>query len=199
MENSVINSFIKCYLIGPMEKVAADDAGRGWRNKLRPELEALRDKAGNPVYVFDPTKEEQNKVGMETKLFHKKILGWIASGNNDQVAEGTKLIWYGKTHLVKGENENDAKLIHIMGDIDYVRQSNFLIARMEEGDQPCGTYFEAGIALEHKIPIYVLQTMPRNKYPVSFVGAVFATGGGFFQTQIELLDFLIKTYNLKRG
>lgn len=197
-DSNIINSHIKCYLIGPMEKVAKDDSGRGWRNKIRPELETLLDPDGNRVYVFDPTKEEQSKVGMEPKIFHKKILGWIASGNNEQVAEGTKLIWYGKTHIVQTE-DNEAKLVHIMGDIDYVLQSNFLIARMEEGDQPCGTYFEAGIALEHKIPIYVLQTMSRNKYPVSFVGAVFASGGGFFNSQSELVEFLKDKYQLKQG
>ena len=37
----IINSFTKCYLIGPMEKTKAKDAGRGWRDNLRPELEKL--------------------------------------------------------------------------------------------------------------------------------------------------------------
>ena len=194
----VINNCIKAYLIGPMEKVKANDSGRGWRDKLRPELESLIDAEGNPVYVFDPTKEEQNKVGMETKMFHKKIIGWITAGNNDKVAEGTNLIWHGKSYLEKREDESgEEKLIHIMGDVDYVLNSNFLIMRMEEGDQPCGTYMEAGMALEHGIPIYVIQTMPRDKYPVSFVGAVFATKGGFFDNPTQLIEFLQTTYKLK--
>jgi hypothetical protein len=68
---------------------------------------------------------------------------------------------------------------------------------MEEGDAPCGTYMEAGIALEHDIPIYVIQTMPRDKYPVSFVGAVFASKGNFFDNPTQLLEFLQKQYKLK--
>jgi len=192
---TIINPFLKCYLIGPMEKVKAGDSGRGWRDKIRPEIESLIDGNGNPVYVFDPTKEEQCKVGYETKIFHKKILGWIQAGNNEKVSEGTKLIWYGKSYLAK-EGEGD-KLVHILGDIDYVRHSNFLIMRMEPGDAPCGTYMETGIALEHKIPIYVIQTMPRDTYPVSFVGAVFASGGNFFDNPTQLLEFLQATYKLK--
>jgi hypothetical protein len=196
-QHRVINKYLKCYLIGPMEKVKAQDSGRGWRDKIRPELESLIDADNNPVYVFDPTKEEQNKVGMETKLFHKKILGWITAGNNDKVAEGTTLIWHGKSYLAKNEETQEEQLIHIMGDVDYVLNSNFLIMRMEEGDQPCGTYMEAGMALEHHIPIYVIQTMPRDKYPVSFVGAVFATGGRFFDNPTQLLEFLQNIYKLR--
>jgi len=197
-ETKIINPFIKCYLIGPMEKTKANDSGRGWRDKLRPDLESRIDPNGNNVYVFDPTREEQNKVGLEPKAFHKKIQGWIQGGNNDKVAEGTNLIWHGKTYLEPIDNDkNQGKLVHIMGDIDYVRNSNFLIARMEEGDQPCGTYMEVGIALEHKIPIYVIQTMPREIYPVSFVGAVFGTHGGFFDNPTQLLEFLDKQYKLK--
>jgi hypothetical protein len=193
----IINQYLKCYLIGPMEKTKAADSGRGWRDKLRPELESLIDVNNNPLYVFDPTKEETCKVGMEPKIFHKKIMGWIVAGNNDKIAEGTTLIWHGKSYLEKPADATDEKLIHIMGDIDYVRNSNFLIMRMEEGDAPCGTYMEAGIALEHDIPIYVIQTMPRDKYPVSFVGAVFASKGNFFDNPTQLLEFLQKQYKLK--
>lgn len=196
--SEIINPYIKTYLIGPMEKTKANDAGRGWRDKIRPELENLVDANGNPIYVFDPTKEEQNKVGMETKAFHKKLVGWIAGGNNDKVAEGMGLIWHGKTHVEPmTDDPNQNKLVHIMGDIDYVRHSNFLIMRMEEGDQPCGTYMEAGIALEHNIPIYVIQTMPRENYPVSFTGAVFATGGNFFSNPTQLIEYIQSTYKLK--
>ena len=131
------------------------------------------------------------------KAFHKKLRGWIEGGNNDLIAEGTNLIWHGKTYLEPSDNPAVNKLIHIMGDIDYVRNSSFLICRIEEGDSPCGTFFEVGIALEHKIPIYVIQTMTRDKYPVSFVGAVFATNGGFFDNPTQLLEFLDKEYKLK--
>ena len=192
----VINTWLKCYLIGPMEKTKAGDSGRGWRDKLRPELESRIDINDNPIFIFDPTREEQSKVGMEPRAFHNKFKGWVEGGNNDKIAEGTNLIWRGKTYIEPTE-DGQGKLIHMMGDVDYVLNSNFLICRMEEGDQPCGTFGEAYEAFKNKIPIYVLQTMPRNQYPVTFVGWVFASGGDFFNSQNQLLEFLDKTYNLK--
>ncbi len=147
--------------------------------------------------MFNPCAEESNKVGMEPAPFHKKLKGWIASGNNDKVAEYTDLIWRGK-HFIETSEAGNAKLVTILGDNDYVMNSNFLILRMEEGDAPCGTFGEAYEAFKRRIPIYVLQTMPREKYPVTLVGWVFASGGDFFPNQAQLIEFLIKKHNLKR-
>jgi len=127
----IINDWIKVYMIGPMEQTKANDAGVGWRDKIEPELKKRTDKNGNPIFVFNPCSEEQNKVGME------------------------------------------------------------------EGDVPCGTFGEAYLAFINKIPIYVLQTMPREKYPVTFTGWVFGSGGDFFKSQSELLEFIDKKYSLK--
>ncbi len=197
MENKVINSYIKTYLIGPMEKTKANDSGRGWRDKLRVDLEMRLDQNGNPIYIFDPTREEQNKVDMEPKQFHKKMMGWIEGGNNDLIAENHDLVWHGKTYLEPMENVNQGKLVHIMGDFDYVKNSTFLICRMEEGDQPCGTYQEVGLSYYLRIPVYVIQTMPRADYPLSFTGAVIASGGGFFNNPAQLLEHIDAKYKLK--
>ena len=51
MDNQIINDWLKTYLIGAMEKTKANDEGRGWRDKIRPELEKRRDVNGNPIYV----------------------------------------------------------------------------------------------------------------------------------------------------
>jgi len=193
----IINDWIKTYLIGPMEDTQADDEGRGWRNRLRPELEKRRDDNNNPIYIFDPTLEEQSKVGMNPREFHKKATSWLTSGHIDKFKEGANLIWKGKNYLEKTEDDGKAKLIHIMGDIDYVLKSHFLIAKMDKGDKPCGTFMEAGIALEHNIPIYVIQTMLLEEYPFSFKQAVFASGGEFFQNENKLLEFIDEKYNLK--
>jgi hypothetical protein len=192
-----INNRKKVYLIGPMEKTKANDIGRGWRDKIRPELESRIDEDGEPLYIFDPTQEEQSKVGMDSKLFHRKLAGWIKAGNNDLISEHTDLIWRGKDYL-EPVDQGHTKLIHIMGDIDYVKNSDFLIMRMEEGDQPCGTYGEAFLAYMHHIPIYVIQTMNREEYPVTFVGWVFGSQGRFFNSQAELLSFIDEKYKLKK-
>jgi hypothetical protein len=193
--HKVINDWIKVYMIGPMEQTRANDAGKGWRSKLEPELRKRRDSHGNPIYVFNPCSEEQNKVGMDAGTFHKKLKGWINSGNNDKVAEGADLIWRGKT-FIEQDGDGKARLVKILGDNDYTVNSTFLIARMEEGDVSCGTFGEAHEAFTNRIPIYVLQTMPREKYPVTFTGWVFASGGGFFHSQNELLAYIDKKYEL---
>lgn len=135
-KENIINDWLKTYLIGPMEDVAKKDGGRGWRTSLSAKLHNLVDEKNNSVYIFDPTLEETNKTGMEAETLHGKIKGWLASGNNDLVEEYAGLIWKGKTYLEKTA-EGQAKLIKVMGDIDYVVNSNFLIARMEKGDSPC--------------------------------------------------------------
>jgi len=192
----IINSYLKTYLVGPIEKVASGDSGTGWRNKLIPDLESLRDKNGNPIYIFNPCAAESNKVGMEPAPFHKKLKGWIASGNNDLVAEYTNLIWRGK-HSIETNESGEARLVSVLGDNDYVMNSNFIILRMEENDTPCGTFGEAYKAFENRIPIFILQTMSRDKYPVTLVGWTFASGGGFYNSQSELIEYLIKTYRLE--
>ncbi len=196
-EHLIINDWLKTYLIGPMEEVAENDGGRNWRKDLSIELNKRIDNNNNPIYIFDPTLEEQNKINMESEIFHKKVKGWLSCGKNDEVKKYANLIWKGKTYLEK-DGEGKARLVKVLGDIDYVVNSDFLIARMNKGDSPCGTFGESAIAVEHNIPIYVIQTMPRIEYKGSFVHFVFASGGQFFNTQNELLEFLDKKYNLKQ-
>jgi len=197
MEKTIINSWLKLYLIGAMSRTQANDAGFGWREKISKELNQLRDSNGNPLYIFNPCLLEQSKVGLNPKEFHQKVKGWLASGNNDKVSEGSDLIWRGKT-LIEQEEDGTVRLIRLPGDNDYVENSNFLICKIDPQDKPAGTYFEAGYAMKLKIPIYVLQTQPRENYSESFVGWVFGSKGTFFNSQNELIEHLIKTYNLKR-
>lgn len=194
----IINPFTKTYLIGPMEKVKANDSGRGWRDKIRPELESRVDANGNPVYVFDPTLAEAEKVGFSIKEYHSKMEGWIASGNMELVRDSMDVIWRGKSYMKPiPEQAGKYELVHILGDLDYVRNSTFLIARLEEGDEPCGTYGEALLAFERRIPIYLIQTMAKSKYNKSFLGWVYGSGGDVFENPTQLIEFLDKTYKLK--
>lgn len=195
--NNIINDWLKCYLIGPMEATKADDGGRGWRDKLRPELEKRIDQSGNNVYVFDPTLAEFEKVGYSIEDFHSKMHGWIASGNKDKVREYMDIIWRGKTFLRKNEETGKEELTTYIGDIDYVKYSDFVILKLEKDDKPCGTYGEAMIAYDRKIPIYLLQTMPLNAYSKTLMGWVLGSGGEIFPNQSQLLDFLDKKYKLK--
>jgi hypothetical protein len=192
----IINDWIKTYLIGAMEVTSKQDGGRGWRSFLREEFAKRTDKNGNPIYVFDPTLEEQNKIGMESETFHKKVKGWLASGKNEMIRENGELIWKGKTYI-EMDGQGRARLVKILGDIDYVLNSNFLIVKIDKGDAPCGTFGEACLAVEHNIPIYVIQTMARTEYPSSFVHYVFISGGGFFTSEKELFEHIDKKFGLQ--
>lgn len=196
-DQKIINPYLKCYLIGAMEKTQDKDHGRGWRDRLRPELEARTDSNKNPIYVFDPTIMESERVGLPVKEFHDKLEDWIASGHIENVKDAMNKIWRGKTSVVETE-EGKAELQHQMGDIDYVRNSDFLICLINEEDKPCGTYGEALLAYERNIPIYLIQTMALNKYNKSFLGWVLGSGGCILPNQKQLLEFLDKTYKLKR-
>lgn len=196
MKEIIINNWIKTYLIGAMSKTQDGDSGAGWRQNIQTELETRIDINGNPIFVFNPCTEEQNKVGLNPLEYHKKINGWLNSGNNDKVAEGSDLIWNGKHYIVLDENGKPYLKV-IPGDNFYVENSNFLICKINPKDSPCGTFFEAGYSMKLNKPIYVLQTMKREDYPESFVGWVFGSGGKFFNSQKELLDFIDEKYNLK--
>lgn len=196
LKESIINPYLKTYLIGAMEKTQEKDYGRGWRDRLRPELESRYDSNGNPIYVFDPTIMERERTGYDSKEFHAKLEDWIATGRKDEIRKGMDLIWRGKTTLLKSLT-GQATIQHMLGDLDYVRHSNFLVCLINEEDRPCGTYGEALMAYERNIPIYLIQTMALSKYNKSFLGWVLGSGGGLFPNQKQLLEFIDKEYKLK--
>ena len=193
MKEIIINSWTKTYLIGAMSKTQEKDGGMGWRASLQKELEKRQDINNNPIYIFNPCNEEQNKVGLNPIEYHKKVNGWINAGHNAKVAEGSELIWSGKSYLYLNE-DNKPFLKVTPGDDFYVENSNFLICKIDPKDKPCGTYYEAGYSRKLGIPIYVIQTMPREEYSESFVGWIFSSGGGFFPSQAKLLEFLDEKY-----
>ncbi len=191
----IINQYLKTYLIGPIEKVACGDFGIGWRNEIKPILQSLYDENNNPIYVFDPCASESNRVGMDPAPFHKQLKKWIKNENKEKIKEYTDLIWRGK-NSIETDEKGEVHLKSVLGDCDYVLNSNFLILRMEYGDVPCGTFGESFEAFKHHIPIYVLQTMALDFYPVTLTGWVFASGGRFFKSQNELINFLKEKYHL---
>lgn len=194
--NKIINPYLKTYLIGAMEKTQDKDNGRGWRDRIRPELEERIDPNGNPVYVFDPTLMEAERTGYNVKEFHEKLDDWISSGKRDEIRRHMDMIWRGKTQILKGVT-GQAEVHHMLGDLDYVRHSNFLICLINEEDRPCGTYGECLMAYERNIPIYLIQTMALSKYNKSFLGWVLGSNGEIFPNQKQLLEFLDKEYKLK--
>jgi len=193
MENpSLINNQHKTYLIGSMEKPAKVDDPRTWRDKISPKLNE------RGIYVFDPTKEETMKVGMPTSELMQKLQGWTQSGNWDLFLQHMDYIWRGKSIVKENDKTNEPELWHIMGDIDYVINSNFLIGHYVEGDQMGGTIGELFLAWYLNKPVYWLMETPRsqffNKTIIYWILDSGGRQGQIFQKEHQLIEFLDEKY-----
>jgi hypothetical protein len=91
-------------------------------------------------------------------------------------------------------------MIHIMGDVNYVEYSNFLIWHHKDGDKPGGTIAELIIAWSRGIPVYLVTEMPITKLNKSLLFFLLDSGhrqGRVFKTFKGLLQFLDKKYKLE--
>ena len=194
-KTSIINCIYKTYLIGSMEDPAKKDEGRGWRDRLEPELLA------RGVYAFNPTREEIKKVGMPTEELMEKLSGWQLSGNWELFLTYMRKIWRGVSYLQEDPETKEPQAIRIFGDVDYVEHSNFLIMNLEDGDKLGGTIAELVIAWYRGIPVYLITSVPKSKINKSILYFILDSGheqGGVFKSQNELLEYLDKKYKLKR-
>jgi len=175
------------YLIGSMEYPIEKDDGSSKREIFEKEL-LLRN-----IYPINPVRLEQSKTGMTTDEIKEKMKGWIAGGCWDVFRKHAIEIWKGKDIELE-----DGKLIHIPGDIDYVLMSDWLTFVLNKGDQPCGSYFESGIAMEHDIPIYLVTDILKTGLPKSLLQCVEVSKGEVFNNVHRFFEFLDRKYSLKR-
>jgi len=192
MENKLEDSLeeqykYSTYLIGSMEKTAEGDDGQGSRDEVEKELEARN------VLGINPVKLEASKTGMNVGEAKERMTGWVVSGNWELFKEKAIEIWKGCNAI----NENGG-LIHIMGDVDYVLMSDWITMSIRRNDAPCGTYAEAGIALEHNIPIYLITNIIKRELPKSLLQIVLSSGGEVFNSLKEYLEFIDREYKLKK-
>lgn len=196
-----ISYLYKTYLIGAMEKTSDGSFGEGWRQQLSPKLKA-RD-----VFVFDPTSMEKQKTGMETAKINEKINGWITSGHIVEFLEVMDCIWEGKTIVVNDVTIKEDQILHMLGDKEYVYNSDFLILYYKKGDIWGGTLIEIALAYYvTKIPIYLVTQDPISSINKSALKHILMSGvkrGDYknhnpvFNSFTSLLEYLDKTYNLK--
>jgi len=192
---TIENNLYKGYEVGSMEAPAKLDGGTGWRQKLTPELN------DRGIYCFDPTREEIAKVGMPTEEFMEKLSGWQKGGHWNLFVEAMRKIWRGVSYTEVDEKTGALQAVHILGDVSYVENSDFLIWNLDEGDKPGGTLIELAIAWYRGIPVYLITQMPKIKINKSILYFVLDSGneqGEIFKTQNELLEFMDKRYNLKK-
>lgn len=190
---SISNCHYKTYLIGSMESPGKGDSGIGWRQDLTPHLNA------RGVYAFDPTKEEIQKVGMPTKELMAKLHGWQLSGNWELFSEYMNKIWRGVSKVQEHPETHEPQVLHVMGDVDYVENSDFLIWTLQEGDKLGGTIAEATIAWYRGIPVYLVTDVPKSQINKSLLYFVLDSGHGrgkIYKNYGELLSFLDGEYKL---
>jgi hypothetical protein len=189
---SITNHRFKTYLIGAMENPSKDDEGIGWRKQITPSLNQLG------IYCFDPTKEESKKVGMPTHELLKKLNGWQLSGNWNLFTEYMNKIWRGVSTMEEEPGTKEPRVVHVMGDVDYVERSDFIIFHLNEGDRLGGTIAELTIAWYRGIPVYLITDVPKHKINKSILYFVLDSGHGkgkIVRSQNELLRFLKEEYN----
>lgn len=190
---NIINCIYKTYLIGSMESPGKKDDGVGWRQELTPHLNS------RGIYAFDPTKEEVQKVGMPTKELMAKLQGWQLSGNWELFVDYMRKIWRGVTKIQENPETKEPQMIHILGDVDYVENSDFLIWTLHEGDKLGGTIAELVIAWYRGVPVYLVTDEAKSQINKSLLYFVLDSGHGkgkIFKNYGELLSFLDGEYKL---
>jgi hypothetical protein len=179
---TIVNNRYKAYLIGAMESPSKNDAGEGWRKQITPHLNS------RGIYCFDPTKEETQKVGMPTKELMAKLNGWQLAGHWDKFTEYMSKIWRGVSYME--DQKNEPRMVHVMGDVDYVEHSDFLIFHLNEGDRLGGSIAELTIAWYRGIPVYLITEMAKHKINKSILFFILDSGHGqgeIFRNQSDCL------------
>ncbi len=189
---TIDNNIFISYLIGSMEAPADNDGGVGWRQYLTPRLN------WRGVYCFDPTREELAKIGMPTEKFMEKLTELQLDNEWEEFCKLMKKVWQGNSYskrLKTGEYET----VRIMGDLNYVEYSNFLVWHHKDGDKPGGTIIEMFFAWTRGIPVYLVTDMPIVKMNKSILFFLLDSGHGqgrIFKNFDDLLKFLDKKYKL---
>lgn len=175
------------YLVGAMQFTAEKDDGSAQRENVEKEL------ISRNIYPINPVRLESNKTGIDTEALTAKMKGWVASGCWDKFREHAIHIWKGKTYIAE-----DGSMVHIPGDMDYVKLSDWITFTLNAGDAPCGSYAECGIAMEHNIPIYLITNMAKKDLKQSLLQMIEVTNGAVFSSLFEYLEFIDKEYKLKK-
>ena len=182
------------YLIGSMEAPAENDGGVGWRQYLTPRLN------WRGIYCFDPTFEEKAKIGMPTPEFMVKLNELVLNEDWTEFILQMRKVWKGRTYMQQLRGRE--VMLHILGDIQYVEASDFLVWHHKEGDKPGGTLAELIIAWMRGIPVYLITEMSPSKLNKSILYFLLDSGheqGRIFKTFDEFLTFIDTKYNLKEN
>ncbi len=153
---------MKVYLAGAIEH--APDGGAGWREELTP---FLKEKLNHEI--FNPCLEEVNILTEEESRFFRQ---WKSEDPHRFRQTMRKLI------------ETDLNML--VNEIDYV-----ICLWDDHVLNGGGTHGELTMAYYHRIPVYMVSTIPREKMSSWIVGC----STEVFDNFEELKDFLFKKYS----
>ncbi|KKL05796.1 hypothetical protein LCGC14_2602450 [marine sediment metagenome] len=177
------------YLIGAMEKPIEGDDGGDKRKDIEKELLVRL------VYPINPVQLEKFKININTEKAKIQMAEMLKNKRFSEFKDFSRLIWKGKYLIDKKYG-----LIHIPGDIDYVRMSDWITCVYNKGDKPCGTYGESFMSFEHDIPIYLITDVTEEEeneeIPKSFLQSIYGSGGGVFRNLGEYLNFIENKYQI---
>ena len=175
------------YLVGAMQFTAEKDGGQAKREDFINEL-LMRN-----VFPINPVTLEKLKTGMTVQEATEKIQGWIASGHRELIRECGRNVWKGRRGITE-----DGNIAHIAGDLDYTKMSDWITFILNKGDNPCGSYMEVGVAVDHNIPIYLITEIPKKDLKQSLILGIEAVNGEFFENPSQYYKFIDEKYKLKR-
>jgi len=177
------------YLIGSMEHTAEKDDGSSKRKIYVTEL------LDRKVYPINPVQLEKYKINITTEQAKTQMSNWIKNKKCSEFKDFSRLIWKGKYLIDKKYG-----LIHIPGDIDYVRMSDWITCVFNKGDKPCGTFGESFISFEHDTPVYLITDVTEKEeekeIPKSFLQSVYGSGGYIFRNIGDYLNFIENKYKV---
>jgi len=182
------------YLAGPIEHVS-DKEMKSWRDEITEKLES------DKLLIYDPVKQESNKVGKPSGQQVEYIKGLKRAGRWDFFFSEMWKIWFGQisensdliqllTSLrmrkhIDGNYDHD---IQYWGDSEAVVRSDFIIVYIPKETKTVGTIFEVVFAFLFRIPIYlILPDSPKTE----------ANSSLLFGNQIANNGELISFYKLE--
>ena len=196
-------NLLTTYLAGFIE---ADTANAfAWRDEA---YEALYDP--ERLLVYDPIRQECAKTGLEAGAHVKYCKGLKRAGRYEQFDKEMDKIWMGSIKptldltrmfellrdraLIDGNKEEEMKY---WGDFEACCRSTFLVTLMKSKVQTVGTIGEIFVALQLKIPVYLIIDVPKTEANSTLLYWVRKSGGEIFPDLKSCIKFVKEKYKLK--
>jgi len=177
------------YLIGAMEAPAEGDDGSSKRETLEKELKSRL------VYPINPVQLEKYKINISTDKAKQQMNQLIKENKVSEFKDFSRLIWKGKYLIDKKYG-----LIHIPGDFDYVKMSDWVTFAYNKNDKCCGSFGEAFKSFDRETPVYMITDYTEEEIvknmKKSLLQCIHGSGGYIFRSIGDYLNFIENKYGV---